>query len=229
MIRQATFPLLFVLSPSLRSDPAEAIARGQERSIKRAALRRAPIVLGTVAAPYEPSTTHGNSGDESPLRQLLPFADGLEIAITTASPRILGEIELLTELDRRHAVTVRLIVPLPSVLDPGPRLRAAQTLTAEGIATVLKLTPVTPPGPLRSAHQLETELRLLLEAAREAGIYDVELTEGLEMVERIERVEPPRSCPKTWTLPKRPETFLRDTFAGLRLEHGFPRSFAGRG
>src|SRR6185503_11542578 len=122
MIRQATFPLLFVLSPSLRSDPAEAIARGQDRSVKRAALRRAPVVLGTAAAPYEPSS-HGY-GEDSPLRQLLPLADGLEIAITTASPRILGEIDLLTELDRRHAVTVRLIVPLPSVLDPGPRLRA---------------------------------------------------------------------------------------------------------
>jgi DNA repair photolyase len=218
MIRQATFPLLFVLSPSLRSDPAEAIARGQERSVKRAALRRAPVVLGTAAAPYEPSSR----GDESPLRQLLPLADGLEIAITTASPRILGELDLLTELDRRHAVTVRLIVPLPSVLDPGPRLRAAQSLTAEGIATVLKLTPVTPAGPLRSPRQLEAELRLLLETAREAGIYDVELTETLEM---IERVEPP----KAWRLPKRPETFLRDAFAGLRLEHGFPRSFAGRG
>jgi DNA repair photolyase len=220
MIRQATFPLLFVLSPSLRSDPAEAIARGQERSVKRAALRRAPVVLGTAAAPYEPSS-HGY-GEDSPLRQLLPLADGLEIAITTGSPRILGEIDLLTELDRRHAVTVRLIVPLPSVLDPGPRLRAAQTLTAEGIATVLRFTPVTPAGPLRSPRQLGAELRLLLEAAREAGIYDVELTETLEM---IERVEPP----KAWKLPKRPETFLRDAFAGLRLEYGFPRSFAGRG
>jgi DNA repair photolyase len=217
MIRQATFPLLFVLSPSLRSDPAEVIARSQERSVKRAALRRAPIVLGTAAVPYEPCR-----GDESPLRQLLPLADGLEIAITTASPRILGELDLLTELDRRHAVTVRLIVPIPSVLDPGPRLRAAETLTAEGIATVLKLTPVTPAGPLRSPHQLEAELRHLLEAAREAGIYDVEWAETFEM---IERVEPP----KAWRLPKRPETFLRDTFAGLRLEHGFPRSFAGRG
>src|SRR4051812_43434473 len=181
MIRQATFPL-FVLSPSLRSDPAEAIARGQERSVKSAALRRAPIVLGTATAPYEPSSR----GDESPLRQLLPLADGLQIAITTASPRILGEIDLLTELDRRHAVTVRLIVPVPSVLDPGPRLRAAQTLTAEGIATVLKLTPVTPAGPLRSPRQLEAELRLLLDAAREAGIYDVEWAETLEMIERVE-------------------------------------------
>jgi DNA repair photolyase len=223
MIRQATFPLLFVLSPSLRSDPAEAIARGQERSVRRAALRRAPIVLGTAAAPYEPSSRgHHGDNEESPLRQLLPLADGLQIAITTASPRILGEIDLLTELDRRHAVTVRLIVPVPSVLDPGPRLRAAQSLTAEGIATVLKLTPVTPAGPLRSPRQLVAEMRLLLEAAREAGIYDVELTETLEM---IERVEPP----KAWKLPKRPETFLRDAFAGLRLEHGFPRSFAGRG
>ena len=51
MIRQATFPLLFILSPSLQADPAVAI----ERKVRRAALRREPVLLGTVAAPYEPA------------------------------------------------------------------------------------------------------------------------------------------------------------------------------
>src|SRR5438874_2584925 len=99
MIRQATLPLLFLLSPSLQSDPAEAI----ERRVRRSALRREPVVLGTAAVPYEPPAR-----GESPLRSLLPLTDGLEVAVTTATPRILGELELLAELDRRHSVTVRI-------------------------------------------------------------------------------------------------------------------------
>ncbi|HEY4565572.1 MAG TPA: hypothetical protein VIJ36_21530, partial [Thermoanaerobaculia bacterium] len=81
MIRQATLPLLFALSPTLQSDPVEMM----ERRVRRAALRREPVVLGTADAPYEPPAR-----GESPLRALLP-ADGLEVAITTATPRILGE------------------------------------------------------------------------------------------------------------------------------------------
>lgn len=200
MIRQATLPLLFVLSPSLQSDPAEALER-LERKVHRAAFRREPVVLGTAAAPYEPA---GRGRESSPLRQLLPLADGLEIAVTTASPRILGELELLAELDRRHSVTVRVLLPVPSILDPGPRLRAAHSLAAEGITTVLLLAP----APERSG-RLEEELRFLLEAAREAGIHDVEIATA--PFRRAERAG------------------LRATFQSLRLEHGFPRSFAGRG
>jgi len=190
MIRQATLPLLFVLSPSLQADPAEAI----ERRVRRAAVRREPVVLGTAAAPYEPVR-------ESPLRTLMPLGDGLEIAVTTASPRILGELELLAELDRRHSVTVRLLIPVPVPLDPGPRLRAAHSLAAEGITTVLLLAP--------TATAREEEMRFFLEAAREAEVHDVEIeTAPLRRAER---------------------TALQDTFRRLRLEHGFPRASAGRG
>jgi DNA repair photolyase len=192
MIRQATLPLLFVLSPNLQSDPVEVM----ERRVRRAALRREPVVLGTAAAPYEPPA-HG----ESPLRTLLPLADGLEVAVTTATPRILGELELLAELDRRHSVTVRITAPLPATLDPGPRLRAAHGLAAEGIATVLLLVP--------AKADCEEELRFFLEQAREAESHDVEIeTAGLRRADRAP---------------------LRATFRRLRLEHGFPRGVAGRG
>jgi DNA repair photolyase len=191
MIRQATLPLLFVLAPSLQSDPVERI----ERQVRRAALRREPVVAGTAAAPYEPS-----GRGESPLRALLP-AEGLEVTVTTASPRILRELELLAELDRRHSVTVRVVAPLPATLDPGPRLRAARDLAAEGIATVLLLLP--------TKVACEEELRFFLEAAGEAEIHDVGLeTGGLRRAER---------------------TALQATFRRLRLEHGFPRGVAGRG
>jgi DNA repair photolyase len=166
MIRQATLPLLFVLAPALQPDPVEAL----ERKIQRAALRREPVVLGTAAAPYEPV---GRGGDSSPLRRLLSGVDGLEITVTTASPRILGELELLAELDRRHSVAVRMITPVPSPLDPGPRLRAANSLAAEGITTVLLLAPAAErPG------RIEEELRFLLEQAREAEVHDVEIETG---------------------------------------------------
>ncbi|HEY0513950.1 MAG TPA: hypothetical protein VGH73_18720 [Thermoanaerobaculia bacterium] len=200
MIRQATFPLLFVLSPTLQSDPAEVIGR----RVHRAALRRQPVVLGSAATPYEP----GGRG-ESPLRQLLTLGDGLEIAIITASARILRELELLAELDRRHSVTVRLLVPVGAApgtppLDPGPRLRAAQSLAAEGIATVLVAAPAT-----AESGRIEEELRFLLEEARGAEIHDVEIDSG--------------------ALRGSGRTGLQKTFQRLRLEHGFPRSFAGRG
>lgn len=192
MIRQATLPLLFVLSPTLQSDPAEAI----ERRVRRAALRQEPVVLGTVAAPYDPPAR-----GESPLKALLPLGDGLEVAITTATPRILGDLELLAELDRRHSVTVRITAPLPTTLDPGPRLRAAHALAAEGITTVLLLVP--------SKADCEEEMRFFLEQAWNAEIHDVDIeTAGLRRAERAA---------------------LRDTFQRLRLENGFPRGMAGRG
>jgi len=197
MIRQATLPLLFVLAPSLQPDPVEAL----ERRIQRAVLRREPVVLGTAAVPYEPV---GRGGDSSPLRRLLSAGDGLEITITTASPRILGELELLAELDRRHSVTVKMAVAAPSPLDPGPRLRAANSLAAEGITTVLLLSPAA-----ERSGRFEEELRFLLEQGREAEVHDVEIETG--HLRRAERAG------------------LRSAFERLRLEHGFPRSYAGRG
>jgi len=196
MIRKATLPLLFALSPTLQPDPVEAM----ERRVRRAALRREPVVLGTADAPYEPPAR-----GESPLRALLPLADGLKVAITTATPRILGELELLAELDRRHSVTVRITAPLPAALDPGPRLRAAHSLAAEGIATVLLLVPAK----ADCEDDWEEEMRFFLEQAWEAEIHDVEIeTAGLRRAERAS---------------------LRATFRRLRLEHGFPRGMAGRG
>jgi len=194
MMRQATFPLLFVLSPNLQADPAVAI----ERKVRRAAVRREPVLLGTVAAPYEPAR------ETSPLAALLPLGDGLKVEITTASPRILNELDLLADLDRRHSVTVRMISPVPPALDPGPRLRAAQALASEGITTVLVLVPADPAAPPR-----EETLRFFLAAAREAEIYDVTL--------------------ETRTIHRALWDDTQDMLRRLRLEYGFPQRTAGRG
>jgi DNA repair photolyase len=200
MMRQATFPLLFVLSPNLQADPAVAVER-IERKIRRAALRREPVLLGTVDAPYEPAR------EASPLAALRSVGDGLKVAITTASPRIAGEVELLADLDRRHSVTVRMIAPLPSPFDPGPRLRAAQTLASEGITTFLLIAPASP-----ATLPNEADLRRLFAAARETDIHDVEIAAGnLRRLRRDERDD--------WA----------DTLRQFRWEYGFPQRTAGRG
>ena len=159
MIPQVTLPFLFVLSPALHPDSEAAL----ERRLRKAVLRREPVSLGTVAAPYEPAARQ----DASALGILLK-EEGLEVSITTATPRILREIDLLADLDRRHSVTVRMIVPDNE--DPAARMQAVRTLAAEGIATSL-LLPVAD--------------RDLLEQAWEAGAWDVEI--DVSSVKRAER------------------------------------------
>jgi DNA repair photolyase len=192
MIRQATLPLLFVLSPALQSDPEAAL----ERKVRRSLRRREPIAAGTAAEPYAPVP----SG--SPLRMLLA-EEGLKIAVTTATPRILREIDLLVELDRRHSVTVRMAVPAWGSEDPEPRMRAVRGLAAEGIATSVLLQA------LPDGNGGEEALRFLLEEAREAGAHDVEIEAGA--LRRINRAR------------------LLAAFRRLRLEYGFPQAVSGRG
>jgi DNA repair photolyase len=192
MIRQATLPLLFVLSPTLRSDPATAL----ERKLRKSLIRRGPIAVGTPAAPYEPRRT------QSPLAKILRLEEGREVAITTASPHILREIHLLVELDRRHSVAVRMIVPVAKE-DPEPWLRAVRGLAAERIAASVLLSPA--PG----THSGEETLRFLLEEAQEAGTLDVEIDAG--------RLRRSQRAP------------LISVFQRLRLEYGFPRGSSGRG
>jgi len=192
MFQQATLPLLFVLSPTLTSNPGAALAR----RLRKAVLRREPIALGTVVGPYEPLSVRM---EENPLRRVLLREEGLEIAITTGTPRILRELDLLTELDRRHSVAVRMIVTATE--DPEPRLQAVHSLAAEGIATSVLLSPAATTG--------EETFRFLLEGALAAGALDAEIdARALRHAER---------------------TSLSSTFRRLRLEYGFPRRAAGRG
>jgi len=197
MFRQATIPLLFVLSPALRSDPGVAALT---RRLRKAALRREPISLGTPAAPYEPLA---GRREENPLRQILLREEGLEIALTTGTPRILRELDLLVELDRRHSVAVRMVVPASST-DTELSMQAVRGLAAEGIATTLLLSPAAPGN--RSG---EETFRFLLEGALEAGALDVEI--DAPSLRRGERFS------------------LVGTFTRLRLEYGFPRGASGRG
>lgn len=189
-----------------------------ERKLLRAALRGAPVVLGTPVEPYEPSAFI-----RSPL-EVLRRAEGLEVSIVTRSSGLLRDLDLLADLDRRCSVLVDVALPAinPALArriepassdwaDPSERLEMVARLAAEGIAVRVLWTPVLP-----GVNDREAELRPLLAAAREAGACDV--LAGAAPARRL-----------AWLSPGRRGTLPHAAFRRLRLEHGFPRALPGRG
>jgi DNA repair photolyase len=219
MSRQATLPFV----PSLTQIPSDPAV---EPLLRRALLRREPVVLGTAGAdPY--SVESGEATFVRSLLQALTRVEGLELAITTRSPRILQDLSLLIELDQKHVV--RVDVPLPAAdpelalrieprePEPEARLWAVSQLAAEGITTKVVVKPVLP-----GVNDGEAELQALFEAAAEAGAGDVAL----------ETVPAARAQLSLWPGARKSapgREALLTTFRRLRLEHGFPRTQPGRG
>jgi DNA repair photolyase len=219
MSRQATLPFV----PSLTQIPSDPAV---EPLLRRALLRREPVVLGTAGAdPY--SVESGQATFVRSLLQALTRVEGLELAITTRSPRILQDLSLLIELDQKHVV--RVDVPLPAAdpelalrieprePEPEARLWAVSQLAAEGITTKVVVKPVLP-----GVNDGEAELQALFEAAAEAGAGDVVL----------ETVPAARAQLSLWPGARKSapgREALLTTFRRLRLEHGFPRTQPGRG
>ncbi len=147
-----------------------------ERRLRSASLRGEGIAIGTVTDPYQPAERR--YGVTRSLLEALRSAAGLQLSITTRSPLILRDLELLAELDRRHTVTVNLSLTTadselarrlePQAPDPRALLRAAAGLAAEGLATRIFAMPVLP----RITDGADV-LAPLLAAARAAGAYDV--------------------------------------------------------
>jgi len=208
MIQQATLPLFPFFAPAQRPDMNPVL----ERKLRRAALKGEPVAIGSAAVPYVPAELrHGV------IRSLLEASlrvEGLEISITTGSPLILRDLGLLVELDKRSSVTVRVAMPAadfelarridPRAADPTEQLSAVRELAEERIAVKVLCSPIAP-----GLNDGDLALRPLLEAAREAGAYDVEAY-----------ADPLRNGSR--------ERFL-ESFLRLRLEHGFPRPEFGRG
>lgn len=219
MSRQATLPFVPTLT-QIPSDPAV------EPLLRRALLRREPVVVGAAGAdPY--SVDSGQAAFIRSLLQSLTRVEGLEVAITTRSPRILQDLSLLTELDQRHMV--RVDVPLPAVRpelalrieprepEPEARLWAMSQLAAEGITTRVVVKPILP-----GVNDGEDDLQALFEAAAEAGAHDIIL----------EPVPAARTQLSLWAGARKTgpgREVLLTTFRRLRLEHGLPRTQPGRG
>ncbi|MCP3956233.1 MAG: hypothetical protein GY719_00080 [bacterium] len=177
-----------------------------EKEAHRSARRGRRIVLGTAELPYEPLVLDG-----APLSALRAF-EGLEVAITTSSPEIAEHLDLLIELDRRHAVSVDMLLACldPDSTDLSERLRAVSSLGADGITTrVVAAEPADLPGGQLARPAAERRLRRLFETVRDVPVFDVAATPA--DAEELRHGEWHRVLQR------------------LRFEHGFPRRLPGRG
>src|SRR5262245_13819431 len=170
MSRQATLPFVPTLT-QIPSDPAV------EPLLRRAMLRREPVVLGAAGTdPYAVET--GQAAFVRSLLQSLTRVEGLEVLITTRSPRILQDLSLLIELDQKHAVQVDVPVPAadpelsrriePREPEPEARFWAVSQLAAEGITTKVVVKPLLP-----GVNDGEDALQALFAAAADAGACDI--------------------------------------------------------
>jgi DNA repair photolyase len=219
-------------------------AASLERRLRRAALHGEAIAIGTATDPYQPAERH--HGVTRSLLEIFRGVEGLDISITTKSPMILRDLEILAEINRRHSISVHVtITTVDSALarrieqhapEPRARLRTVRRLTEEGIEVRVNCMPVMP-----GINDAERVLRPLLEAVRDAGAFDVAASalflrpaararflpwlaeEFPELAGRYQRLYARRDY-----LSEEQKQGLLGVFRRLRLELGFPRSTASR-
>jgi hypothetical protein len=186
------------------------------------------LILGAKADPYSPAEATQRLTQRT-LRCLLELfagdpraissVSGIEISILTRSPLLLRDLDLLVDLDRRHAVTVSVLIPAAeaelagrieantSPPSPDIRFELVHTLAAHGIATRVVCTPIQP-----GLNNSVAVLRRLLARAHEAGAFDV------SPAPRHPALRPTSAESRQ----------LLALFHRLRLERGFPRTSPGR-
>ncbi len=152
----------------VKTNLAETIVR----TLDPAKLAGEPLAIGTSTDPYQPAERRFRLTRRA-LETLLAYR-GIRLSITTKSPLIVRDIDLLGKLAERHEVSVNLSL---ATLDPrlarrleartavpSARLRAVRRLADAGIRTGLFVMPILP-----CITDGRRELDLLLAAAKEAG------------------------------------------------------------
>lgn len=227
---------------------------GLARRLERAVQRSEPIVLGAGVDPYA-----GDAELRARTHRLLTAIadlDGAEVALTTASPLVLVDLDLLVEIDRDSSLSVELVATTsdpglarrmePGAPSPAERLSALREIAAQGIVTRLRVAPLLP-----GLTDGQAALRPLVETAAAAGVTDVAasplslpspaLPSRFEIGSRrtffawLQREDPELAA--EYRRLYRFRRTLRPTdhraalaaFDLLRLEHGFPRATASRG
>lgn len=215
-------------------------------NVARRAAGGRPLALGAGADPWA-----GDTARRTRTRAILDACRplrGADLFLTTASPLVICDLDLLTALDRTSSLALEMVLPTadpglaarlePAAGTPAERLGAVAEIAAEGIATHLRVAPMLP-----SLTDSAAALRPLLATAAEIGVADVAASplrlpwrgrrrffrwlrrEAPELVGHYRRLYRPwrRSLPAAER-----QTVLRD-FERLRLELGFPRGVPGRG
>jgi len=220
-------------------------AESLRRQLRKIDLRGQTIAVGTATDPYQPAERH--YGVTRALLEVFRDAEGLSLALTTKSPLVLRDLDLLVELDRRHAVEIhvtlttvdgelarRLEVDAPA---PAARLRTIARLAEAGLATRVNCMPLLP-----GINTGEATLAPLFAAARDAGAAQVTANplflKGASvrahffawLAREFPHLEPlyRRLYGRRDYLDGEASEALLTTFRRLRLEHGFPRPAPGR-
>jgi hypothetical protein len=178
------------------------------------------VRIGRRADPY-PAVEASAEATRRLLESLADLKEGLAVSILTRSPLVLRDLDLLLDLDQKHAVSVGIVIPsadpsvarrveshLPAPPSPAERFEVVRALASHGIATHVVCTPIA-----AGVNNSVPGLRRLLALASRAGASDV------------------TSAPRHPALPPTPfeAEHLLPIFQRLRLEQGFPRAFVGRG
>ncbi|MEO8275617.1 MAG: radical SAM protein [Thermoanaerobaculia bacterium] len=212
--------------------------------LRKTDLRGQTIAIGTATDPYQPAEKH--FGVTRSLLEVFAGVEGLNLSITTKSPLILNDLDLLTELDRRHAVEVRVSITTvdrelarklePAAPDPQARLRAVQCLSEAGIDVIVNCMPVMP-----GINDGDRQLEPLFEAAMAAGAVDIHQSAlFLKSASRDKffpwlKTEFPHLVGMYQRLFAHGDYIeggakdqLLSNFRRLRLQHGLPRAQAAR-
>ncbi len=212
--------------------------------LRKSDLRGQTIAIGTATDPYQPAERH--FGVTRSLLEVFSGVEGLNLSITTKSPLVLKDLDLLAELDRRHAMEIHISITTldrelarkldPAAPDPQARLRAVERLAEAGIAVTVNCMPVMP-----GINDGEDELAPLFTAAIAAGAVDVHQqalflnrasrdkffpwlkTEFPHLVGMYQRL-----YARGDYLDAAAKDQLLVNFRRLRLQHGFPRAQAAR-
>ena len=210
--------------------------------LRKSDLRGQTIAIGTATDPYQTADTQ--YGVTRSLLEAFTAVEGLNLSITTKSPLVLKDLDLLAELDRRHAMEIHMSITTvdrvlarkldPKAPDPQARLRAVERLAEAGIAVTVNCMPVMP-----GINDGEAELGPLFEAALAAGAIDVH--QSALFLNRASRdkffpwlkEEFPHLVGMYQRLYARSDYLegsakdqLLATFRRLRLQHGLPRAQA---
>ncbi len=225
----------------VKQDASEAL----ERQLRRAAFQGQPIAIGTATDPYQPAERHFRVTRS--LLAVFQRVEGLEISITTKSPLILRDLDLLAELDRRHSISINISITTvdaalarrlePRAPTPAARLRTVAKLALQGLTVSVYVMPVLP-----EINDDRDKLLPLFEQAVEAGAQDLVAaplflrpaarqrflpwlrSEIPSLSDRYRRLYGRRDY-----LNQRERDRLLAPFRRLRIEFGLPRPFPGRG
>lgn len=202
------------------------------------------IAIGTATDPYQPAEKQFEITRS--LLEVFEEVEGLSLAITTKSPLLLRDLELLERLDRRHSVDVHVtITTVDSALarriegsapDPKARLRLVERLAEAGITVRVNCMPLMP-----GINDDEESLAPLLEAAAKAGAGNVSANPIFMKGKSRDHFFAWLEREFKELLPLYRHLFARRdylddaakervlaTFRRLRLQYGFPKGAAGR-